>query len=330
MSDMKRRKFITLLGGASVAWPLAVRAQQSAMPVIGFLNPGSEGASRYLMDAFRRGLAEAGYVEGSNVAIEARWADGQYDRLPEFAADLARRQVAVIAAFGSSAPGLAAKAATSAIPIVFQTGADPVSDGLVTSMNRPGGNVTGVSRMSLAIEPKRLEILHEAVPTATVIGCLINPKSPRAEGQIQQLQVSARSLGLKLEIGRAASETDLASAFQALVKGGATALFVAADPSYTALQGQIALWAVRHGLPTTFSTRVAVLAGGLMSYDSSTTDSFRQGAVYVGRILKGEKPADLPVLQPIKFELVINLKVAKVLGLTIPEAFLLRADEVIE
>ena len=326
-NQLRRREFITLLGGAA-AWPLAARAQQPARPVVGFLNPGSAGASLYLMDAFRGGLADAGYVEGRNVVIEVRWADGQYDRLSEFATDFVRRQVAVIAAFGSSAPGLAAKAATSTIPIVFQTGADPVSDGLVASMNRPGGNVTGVSRMNVAIEPKRLELLHEAVPRATVIGCLINPNSPRAEGQIQLLQVSARSLGLKLEIGNAASETDLASAFQAMVKGGATALFVASDPSYNAVHGQIALWAVRHGLPTMFSARMPV--GGLMSYDSSITDSYRQGAVYVGRILKGEKPSDLPVLQPTKFELIINLKVAKVLGLEVPPTLLARADEVIE
>jgi ABC-type uncharacterized transport system substrate-binding protein len=197
-------------------------------------------------------------------------------------------------------------------------------------MNRPGGNVTGVSRMTIAIEPKRFELLHEAVPKATVIGCLMNPSSPRAEGQIEQLQASARALGFTLVIGRASSERDLESAFAAMVKGGATALFVAADPVYTAFQGQIALWAVRHGLPTMFSTRAAVTAGGLMSYDSSTTDSWRQVGVYVGRILKGEKPADLPVLQPTMFELVVNLKVAKVLGLSIPEAYLLRADEVIE
>jgi putative tryptophan/tyrosine transport system substrate-binding protein len=326
----RRRAFITLIGGAAAAWPLAAPAQQPAMPVIGLLNPGSAGPSTALVDGFRRGLAETGYVEGRNVATEFRWADGHYDQLPELAADLVRRQVAVIAALGSSAPGLAAKAATSTIPIVFQTGADPVADGLVAGMNRPGGNVTGVSRMSVATDPKRLELLHEAVPMATVIACLVNPTSPRAENQIRQLQASARSLGLKLEIAKASSESDLASAFAAMVKAGATALFVPPDPSYTALDGQIALWAVRHAMPTMFPTRLAVTAGGLMSYDSSTTDSLRQAGVYVGRVLKGEKPADLPVLQPTRFELVINLKVAKVLGVTIPEAFLLRADEVIE
>src|SRR5262245_160642 len=325
-----RREFITLLGGAPAAWPAAARAQQPAMPAIGFLNVGSAAASVHLVDGFRRGLAEAGYVEGRNVAIESRWADGHYDRLSELAGDLVRRHVAVIAALGSSAPGLAAKAATSTIPIVFQTGADPVADGLVVSMNRPGSNITGVSRMSVATDPKRLELLHEAVPAATVIGCLVNSASPRAEGQIQQLQASARALGLTLEIGKASSESDLGGAFASMVKGGATALFVPSDPTYTAFQGQIALWAVRHAMPTMFSTRIAFVAGGLMSYDSSTVDSFRQAGVYVGRILKGEKPAGLPVLQPTRFELVINLKVANVLGLTISESFLARADEVIE
>jgi len=300
------------------------------MAVIGYLSPASAGPNAYVANAFRRGLADNGYIEGRSVAIEARWAEGHYDRLSELAADLVRRRVTVIAAVGSSAPGLAAKAATSAIPIVFQTGGDPVSDGLVARLNRPGGNITGVSRMNVAIDPKRLELLHEAVPKVAVIACLINPNSPRAEGQIQQLQASARSLGLKLEILNASAERDLDSAFAAMVKAGATALFVASDPSYTAFQDQIALRAVRHGMPTMFATRASVEAGGLMSYDSSITDSYRQVGIYVARILKGERPADLPVLQPTKYELVINLKIAKVLGLTISEAFLLRADELIE
>jgi putative ABC transport system substrate-binding protein len=325
---MKRREFITLLGGAAAAWPLAARAQQT--PVVGFLSPSKAGAILPNTDAFRRGLAEAGYVEGRNVAIESLWAEGRYDRLPELAADLVRRRVTLIAACGSSEPGLAAKAATSTIPIVFQTGSDPVADGLVASMNRPGGNVTGVSRMNVATDPKRLELLHEAVPKATVIALLINPTSPRAESQIQQLHLAARSLGLKLEVVNASAERDLEGAFAAMVKARASALFVAIDPSYTAFWDQIALQAVRHAFPTMFSNRGAVAAGGLMSYDSSITDSFRQVGGYVGRILKGEKPADLPVLQPTKFELVINLKIARVLGLTIPEAFLLRADELIE
>ena len=326
---MKRRAFITLLGGAA-AWPFAARGQQPAMPVVGLLSPSSADASVSLIEALHRGLAEAGYVEGRNVTIEYRWADGRYDRLAELAADLVRRRVTVIAAFASSAPGLAAKAATSTIPIVFQTGADPISDGLVASLNRPGGNITGVSRMTVAVEPKRLELLHEAVPKATVISCLINPGSPRAEGQIQQLEASARSLGFALMVVKASAESDLQGAFAAMVKGGATALFVAGDPSYTAFQGQIALWAIRHAMPTMFATRSAVTVGGLMSYDSSIADSYRQGAVYVGRILKGEKPADLPVVQPTKFELIINLKTARVLSLDISPTLLARADEVIE
>jgi putative ABC transport system substrate-binding protein len=326
---LRRREFITLLGGAA-AWPLVARAQQSAIPVIGVLYPGTAGAGHQLVGALHRGLAEAAYVEGRNVAVEYRFADGHYDRLPALAADLVRLHVTVIAACGSSAPGLAAKAATTTIPIVFQTGADPVADGLVTSMNRPGGNVTGVSRMNVAMDPKRLELLHEATPRAAVIACLINPASPRAEGQIGQLQDSARALGLQLVIAKIGSERDLGGAFAEMVKAGAGAVFVASDPSMTAFQGQIGLWAVRHGLPTMFATRAPVTTAGLMSYDSSITDSYRQVGVYVGRILKGEKPADLPVVQPTKFELVINLKVAKVLGLEVPPTLLARADEVIE
>jgi putative ABC transport system substrate-binding protein len=327
---MRRREVITLLGGAAASWPLAARAQQPAMPMIGVLYPGSVGDSPYLWEAFRRGLAEAGYVERRNAAIEYSVADGQYDRLPELAAALVRRKVAVIAACGSSAPGLAAKAATATIPIVFQTGGDPVADGLVTSMNRPGRNVTGVSRMNVATDSKRLELLHEALPKASVIGCLINPAKPGAESQLGQLQASARTLGVQLKIAEISAEHELADAFATIVKARAGALFVASDPAYTHFQGQIALFAVRHGLPTMFATRSPVATVGLMSYDSSLTDSFRQVGVYVGRILKGDQPGDLPVLQPTKFELVINLKVAKVLGLTIAEVFLLRADELIE
>jgi putative ABC transport system substrate-binding protein len=298
--------------------------------VIGFLNPGSADASAYFTDAFRRAVADVGYVEGRNVAIEYRWADGRYDRLPALAADLVRRRVTVIAACGSSAPGLAAVAATSTIPIVFQTGADPVADGLVASLNRPGGNVTGVSRMAVETDPKRLELLHEVMPKATAIAVLINPASPRAEVQIQKLQASAHALGLKLHIVNATNERELEGAFVAIAQAGATGLFIASDPSYSPLHERIALRAIRHGLPTMFPTRAAVSAGGLMSYDSSIVDSYRQVGVYVGRILKGEKPADLPVLQPTKFELVINLKIAKVLGLEVPTALLARADEVIE
>jgi putative ABC transport system substrate-binding protein len=284
----------------------------------------------HLSEAFRRGLAETNYIEGRDVAIEYRWADGHYDRLPALAADLIRRRVMVIAACGSSAPGLAAKAATSTIPIVFQTGGDPVFDGLVASMNRPGGNVTGVSRMNVAIDPKRLELLHEAVPKATTIACLINPTSPRAELQIQQIQVSASSLGLKLQVVNASTERELESAFAIMAQAGAAALLIASDPSYTRWMEKIAALATSEALPGICAVREYVVAGLLMSYDSSIADSYRQVGVYTGRVLKGEKPADLPVEQPTKFELVINLKTAKAFGLEIPPTVLARADEVIE
>ena len=324
-----RRQFISALGCAAVVWPLAVRAQQPAMPVIGFLSPGSASGDEDRVDAFRRGLAENGYVEGRNVTIEYRWADGQYDRLPALAADLVRRRVAVIAALGSSAPGRAAKAATATIPIVFQTGDDPVEEGLVASMNRPGGNITGASRMNVAIDSKRFEILHDTVPNASVIACLVNPTSPRSGSQVQQIQNSARSLGLKLQIVNASTDQDLETAFATMAQAGAAALFVAADPTMHAMREEIARLAVRHGLPT-MSNRELVTVGGLMSYDASLADSNRQAGVYVGRILKGEKPADLPVLQPTKFELLINLKTAKALGIEIPPKILAIADEVIE
>jgi putative ABC transport system substrate-binding protein len=321
--DIRRRELIAALGGAA-AWPLATPAQQPTMPVIGVLYPGSVGDSLDVWEAFGRGLAEAGYVEGRNVRIEYRVADGHYDRLPELATALVHRKVAVIAACGSSAPGLAAKDATATIPIVFQTGGDPVADGLVASMNRPGRSDWRQPHEC------RHRLLHEALPKTSVIGCLINPAKPGAESQLRQLQASARALGIQLEIAEISSERELADAFATIVKAGAGALFVASDPAYTHFQGQIALFAVRHGLPTMFATRAPVATAGLMSYDSSITDSFRQVGAYVGRILKGDQPGDLPVLQPTKFELVINLKVAKVLGLAIAEAFLLRADEVIE
>jgi ABC-type uncharacterized transport system substrate-binding protein len=286
---MRRREFISLLGGAAAGWPLAVRAQQPATPVIGYLSPASSEAPS--VAGFRKGLAETGYIEGQNVAIEYRFADGHYDRLPELAAELARRRVTVIAACGSSAPGLAARAATSTIPIVFQTGADPVADGLVASLNRPGGNVTGVSRMNVATDPKRLELLHEAVPKATAIACLINPTSPRGAVQIQQLQDSVRSLGLKLEIVKASAERDLEGAFAAMAKAGATALFIVSDPSYTAFQEQIALWAIRHAMPTMSGDRAFVAAGGLMSFDSSLADSYRQ--IEYRRTVRRQTPGDI-------------------------------------
>ena len=325
---MKRREFITLMGGAAVAWPLAARTQQSAIPVIGYLDatqPPHAGIAPLL-----RGLSETGYVEGRNVAIEYRWADGKYDRLPALAADLVNNQVDVIVAITTSAPGLAAKAATSAIPIVFQTGGDPVQDGLVTSMNRPGRNVTGVSRLAVTIAPKRLELLRELAPKATVIGLLVNPTNPRSELVVQQIEEAARELGFRLHVLKVITEGELDSAFASLVQLGVGALLVAQEPSYFRWREQIIALAARHAIPATYGQREYAAAGGLMSYDASVADSFRQVGVYVGRILKGEKPADLPVMQPTKFELVINLKTAKVLGLTVPDKMLALADEVIE
>jgi putative ABC transport system substrate-binding protein len=328
---MKRRDFITLLGGVAAAWPLAARAEPPpAMPVVGFLLIASASSTKDETDGFRRGLRESGYVEGQNVIIEYRWAEAQYDRLPSLVTDLVHRGVAVIAAGGSAAPGLAAKAATSTIPVVFQTGSDPVKDGLVATMNRPGGNVTGVSRMAVTLEAKRLELLHELIPNATVIAFLINPKNPRSELQLQQMQEAARKLGLGVQVARASTEQELDVGFANMVQQKVSALLVAQEPSYAGWRQQITALAARHRIPATYGQREYAAAGGLMSYDASVADSFRQMGAYVGRILKGANPADLPVLQPTKFELVINLVTAKALRLDVPPTLLARADEVIE
>jgi ABC-type uncharacterized transport system substrate-binding protein len=329
-SYLGRRKFLATLGGTAVAWPLAARAQQPGKPVVGFLHSVSDQAIPSSALGFRRGLAETGYVEGRNVEVEYRWAEGRYERLPSLAADLVRRHVAVIAAGGTAAPALAAKAATSTIPIVFQTGSDPVKDGLVASLNRPGGNVTGVSRMSFTLAPKRLELLHELVPKATAIAFLVNPANPVAASQIQEIREPARSLGLRVHVLEASSERQIEIAFETLTQQRAGALLIAND---TFLSGQRELFialAARHAVPVTYPGREAVAAGGLMSYDASAEDSFRQVGTYVGRILKGERPADLPVLQPTKFELAINVKTAKTLGLDVPPMLIARADEMIE
>jgi putative ABC transport system substrate-binding protein len=325
-SHIERRKFLAALGGAVVTRPLAARAQQTAMPVIGHLHSASANAFEPLVAAFRNGLKETGYVEGQNVAIEFRWAEDQVDRFPALAADLVRRQVAVIVC--DSLAAVAAKAATTTIPIVFGSGTDPVKLGLVASFSRPGGNVTGVSFFSTELEAKRLGLLHELLPQATLIAALVNPKYPG--DRLRELQEAARTLGKQLQVLNATTASEIDAAFAVLVQRRPDALIVVSDPYMVARRYQIAALATRHALPAIYSVREHALAGGLISYSTSLVDAYHQKGVYTGRILKGAKPADLPVMRPTRLELVINLATAKALGLEVPASLLARADEVIE
>jgi len=325
-----RRKFISVLGGAALTWPLAARAQQPVMPVIGFLNPASAKGYAGQLSAFLRGLSEAGYVDGHNVAIEYRWAEGRNDRLPAMAADLVQRQVTVIAATTTPA-ALAAKAATTTIPIVFHIGGDPVALGLVASLNRPGGNVTGVTQLNEQETPKRLQLLHELLPTATIIALLVNPAdSVQAKTQSREVLSAAHSLGLELHVLNASTEDDLNAVFANLIQLRAGGLVIAPDVFFMAREEQLAALLLRHSVPAIFETHEFVAAGGLMSYGGSLADSYRLAGVDVGRILKGEKPDELPVQQGTKVEMFLNLKTAKALGITVPLPLLGRADEVIE
>jgi ABC-type uncharacterized transport system substrate-binding protein len=332
---MRRRQFITLLGGAtavtSMSWPSAARAQQGAMPVIGFLNAGSAQGYAPSLAAFLTGLGEAGYVDGRNVTIVYRWAEGQNDRLPALAADLVQRQVAVIAATSTPA-ALAAKAATTTVPIVFETAADPVQLGLVASLNRPGGNVTGVTQSNVEVGPKRLELLHELLPAARVLAFLVDPSDPAvAEAHVKQMQAAAGTLGLQLHVLNASSESELDAAFARVRQLQASGLVISAGTAiFASRSGQLAVLAARHAVPTVGANRAFVMAGGLISYGSDIVEAYRLTGSYVGRILAGEKPSDLPVQQATKIELRINLKAAKALGITVPLTLLGRADEVIE
>jgi len=326
---VRRRSFITLLGGAAAAWPLAASAQQSAMPVIGFLSPISLDTSADRLRGFRQGLRESGYIEGDNVTIAYRWGENQMDRLPELAADLVRRRVSVIAAF-ATAPAFAAKAATTTIPIVFLAPEDPVRFGLVASLARPDGNLTGINLFTGELSAKRLEILREMVPGATHVAVLINPTNPTMETTVRDVEAAARAMGLQIQVLNASTSREIDAAFASFDRERPDAVFVGLDAFLNSRRAQLVNLASRHALPATFSNRDVAEIGGLMSYGTDIADAFRQVGVYTGRILKGAKPAELPVVQASKFELVINHQTARMLGLTVPDKLLATADEVIE
>jgi putative ABC transport system substrate-binding protein len=326
---MRRRTFIALLGSAA-AWPFAARAQQAAMPVVGFLDPESLEPTAHLVAAFRNGLGETGYVEGRNVAMEFRWAYNDRDRLPELAADLVRRRVTVIATPGGIAATLVAKAASPTIPIVFMVSGDPVHAGLATSLSQPGGNTTGVSFMTGEIAAKQLGLMHELIPHAERFAVLVNPKNPNAESLIRDVQAATSAFGGQIEVLAASSNRDIDAAFSTLMHKRPDGLLIGPDPMFTARRAQLVILATHHRLPTVYFDRVLTDIGGLMSYGANLAEQYRQVGIYVGRILKGEKPADLPVIRPTKFEFVINLQTARTLGLTVPATLLATADEVIE
>ena len=327
---MKRRAFITLVGGAAAAWPLAARAQQPAMPVIGWLGARSPGESESVIDAFRQGLNETGYEEGRNLFIAYRWADGRYDRLPGLAMELVRHQVAVIAATGGDAATLAAKAATSTIPIIFAGGTDPVSAGIVASLTRPDQNVTGVSLLIGLLGAKQVELLQELVPKAPLIAALFNPNNPNAERGAKDVQSAAGTIGQKVVVFYASNEREIDTAFASLIQQQAGGILIYPDGFFTGRRDQLVELAARYKIPAIYPWRDYAVAGGLMSYGTSIREAFRWAGTYVGKVLKGAKPADLPVIQPSKFEVVINMKTARALNLSVPTSLLLRADEVIE
>jgi putative ABC transport system substrate-binding protein len=327
---VKRRKFITLLGGSAMAWPLAARAQQPAMPVIGFLAPASPDSYADRIQGFRGGLQETSYVEGRNVLIEYRWAHARYERLPELAAELVQRNVAVLVVAGGTSAALAAKNATNTVPIVFAIGSDPVEVGLVPSLARPGGNITGLAQLYFALTAKRLEMLHEAMGRAASIGLLVNPNNAYTGPETRAVQMTATALGLQVHVVNVTTERDFSTVFRNMAEQGISALLVGADLFFDSVRDRLIGLAARYAIPAIYGYREFAVNGGLMSYGTDEPAVYYQVGLYVGRILKGEKPADLPIMQPAKFELVINLKTAKALGLTLPPTLLARANEVIE